>query len=178
QGREYILKVGQEGRDNVDPTGIIAKVDPYIILYHGQAYEVTFFVAGGLALVGAVVCFFLVQSRRPGSAEHVEGRRWRWRFMGPRTGDSTTGTVEPTASVTLLPAGFLRLSGRVNGAQSKPSRLAPSIFFQRSNWGCEQDFQSSEVTCAPALAGATQAARSRPQRIGRSLRFGVAIDTG
>lgn len=96
QGREYILKVGQEGRDNVDPTGIIAKVDPYIILYHGQAYEITFFVAGGLALVGAIVCFFLVQSRKPGGAEHVEGRRWRWRFMGRRTGDSTTGSMEAT----------------------------------------------------------------------------------
>lgn len=61
KGRDYILKVGQQGRDNVDATGFLGKVDPYIISFHAQAYEVTFFVAGGLALTGALICLLLVR---------------------------------------------------------------------------------------------------------------------
>ncbi len=79
QGREFILQAEEKGRDHVVATGKIHYVLGDIINEHAAAYELTFFVAAGLALVGAVACLILVRrGDRVSEGGPIFGRRSRW----------------------------------------------------------------------------------------------------
>jgi hypothetical protein len=61
QGREFILDVEEKGRDQVVAQRDIKYVLGDVVNAHASAYELTLFVAGGIALLGALACFVLVR---------------------------------------------------------------------------------------------------------------------
>jgi MFS family permease len=81
QGKEFILQAEEKGRDHVVATGKIHYVLGDIIDSHVTAYEVTFFVAAGIALLGALACFLLVRKDDRVKPARVYSRRSRWMYM-------------------------------------------------------------------------------------------------
>ncbi len=79
QGKEFILQAEEKGRDHVVATGKIHYVLGDIINEHAAAYELTFFVAAGLSLIGAAACLILVRrGDRVSEGGPVFARRSRW----------------------------------------------------------------------------------------------------
>ncbi len=79
QGKEFILQAEERGRDHVVATGKIHYVLGDIINEHAAAYELTFFVAAGLSLLGAAACLILVRrGDRVSESGPVFSRRSRW----------------------------------------------------------------------------------------------------
>jgi EmrB/QacA subfamily drug resistance transporter len=78
QAKEFVLQAEQSGRDHVVATGNIKLVLSDIIDAHAAAYELTFFVAGGVAALGALTCFLLVRRGDPVREAPIFSRRSRW----------------------------------------------------------------------------------------------------
>jgi EmrB/QacA subfamily drug resistance transporter len=78
QGREFILEAEQKGSSHTVATGKIKYVLSDIINEHAVAYEVTFFVAAGIALLGGLACFILVRKSDRVTEGRVFTRRSRW----------------------------------------------------------------------------------------------------
>jgi EmrB/QacA subfamily drug resistance transporter len=76
--KEFILQAEEKGRDHAVATGKIKFVLGDIIDAHVTAYEVTFFVAAGIALLGALACFLLVRKEDRVERPRVFSRRSRW----------------------------------------------------------------------------------------------------
>jgi EmrB/QacA subfamily drug resistance transporter len=104
-GRNLILEAEQKGLNHVPHSQILDAIKPDVIAAHVTAFEVTFFAAAGIALLGALTSFFLVrkQDRVKPRAAGVFTRRSRWiyatsgrspaitRRPPPRQGESATG---------------------------------------------------------------------------------------
>ncbi|MGA8218679.1 MAG: DHA2 family efflux MFS transporter permease subunit [Solirubrobacterales bacterium] len=95
-GKEFILDAEQKGRDHVEATGNIKIVLSDIVNTHAAAYEVTFFVAAGISLVGALTCFLLVRRGDPVKEGPVFSRRSRWIYA--TAGRSSAVTRRPPPS--------------------------------------------------------------------------------
>ena len=93
QGRDFILEVEEKGRSSVQATGKIKYVVQDIVDLHAVAYEVAFFTAGGLALLGAIACFILVRKSDRVTEGPVFTRRSRWLYA--MTGRSPAVTRRP-----------------------------------------------------------------------------------
>lgn len=93
QGRDFILEVEQKGRDHVQATGKIKYVLGDIVDEHAVAYELTFLVAGFIALLGALACFVLVRKSDRVERGPVFARRSRWLYT--TTGRSPAITKKP-----------------------------------------------------------------------------------
>jgi EmrB/QacA subfamily drug resistance transporter len=94
QGREFILQVEEQGRNQTVAEGKIRYVLEDIVNEHVAAYELTFFVAGGIALLGALACLILVRrSDRVSEGGPVFSRRSRWVYA--TTGRSPATTKRP-----------------------------------------------------------------------------------
>ena len=80
KGRQLILEAEQKGLKHLPDTGLLHVIKPYVIESHVGAFEVTFFAAAGIALLGAVVSLILVrkQDRMRGEGAGVFSRRSRW----------------------------------------------------------------------------------------------------
>ena len=78
QGKEFVLQAEEHGRDHTVATPHIKYVLGDIIDAHASAYELTFFVAAGLALLGALACFVLVRAGDRVREAPVFSRRSRW----------------------------------------------------------------------------------------------------
>jgi EmrB/QacA subfamily drug resistance transporter len=80
RGRELVLEAEQKGFDNVAHSHLVDIVRPDIIAAHVTAFEVTFFCAAGIALLGALTSFILVRKtdRLKSGATGVFTRRSRW----------------------------------------------------------------------------------------------------
>jgi EmrB/QacA subfamily drug resistance transporter len=103
--RDLILQAEQKGLDNVPSDHLLEIIKPDVIASHVLAFEVTFYAAGGIALLGALVTFILVrkQDRVKGETAGVFTRRSRWIYSGvgrspaitrrppPRPGESANG---------------------------------------------------------------------------------------
>jgi EmrB/QacA subfamily drug resistance transporter len=98
QGKEFILQAEEKGRDHAVATGKIHYVLGDIINSHVAAYEVTFFVAAGISLLGALACFLLVRRGDRIKAEApVFSRRSRWIYAAMGRGSAVTKRPSPTA---------------------------------------------------------------------------------
>jgi EmrB/QacA subfamily drug resistance transporter len=105
RGRELVLEAEQKGINNVPHSHLVDIIRPDIIAAHVTAFEVTFFCAGGIALLGALVSFILVRKddRVKTRAAGVFSRRSRWIYSSvgrspaitrrppPRPGESANG---------------------------------------------------------------------------------------
>jgi hypothetical protein len=85
EGRDFILKVEQEGRKQVEASGEVTGKIKYvvddIVELHAQAYEVAFFAAGFIALLGAISSFLLVRKSDRVTVGPVFARRSRWLYV-------------------------------------------------------------------------------------------------
>ncbi|MBM3667836.1 MAG: DHA2 family efflux MFS transporter permease subunit [Actinobacteria bacterium] len=99
QGRDFILQVEQEGRKTVEESGEVPEKIRYvlndIVDLHAQAYEVTFFAAGGIALLGAIACFLLVRKTDRIQGGPVFTRRSRWLYATSGRGPAITKRPDP-----------------------------------------------------------------------------------
>lgn len=93
KGREFILQAEEKGRDHTEATGKIEYVLGDIIDLHASAYELTFFVAAGIALLGAIASLALVRKSDRVSKARVFSRRSRWVYM--TSGRSAAITKQP-----------------------------------------------------------------------------------
>jgi EmrB/QacA subfamily drug resistance transporter len=105
RARGLILEAEQKGLNHVQHTHLLDVIKPDVLASHVAAFEVTFFAAGGIALLGALTSFILVrkQDRVKPKAAGVFTRRSRWiyatsgrspaitRRPPPRQGESATG---------------------------------------------------------------------------------------
>jgi EmrB/QacA subfamily drug resistance transporter len=97
QGREFILDVEEKGRHQVLAQGDIKYVLDDIVNAHASAYELTFFVAGGIALLGALACFVLVRrGDRVSEGGPIFSRRSRWVYVTAGRSPATTKRPPPT----------------------------------------------------------------------------------
>jgi hypothetical protein len=103
--RDLILQAEQKGLNNVPSDHLLEIIKPDVVASHVLAFEVTFYAAGGIALLGAILTFILVRKRdrlKP-EAAGVFTRRSRWIYAGvgrspaitrrppPRPGESASG---------------------------------------------------------------------------------------
>jgi EmrB/QacA subfamily drug resistance transporter len=102
QGRDFILEVEQEGRREVEASGHVPEKIKYvledIVELHAQAYEVAFFAAGFLALLGAIACFLLVRKSDRVTEGPVFARRSRWLYVLSGRGPAITKQPDPGRS--------------------------------------------------------------------------------
>jgi hypothetical protein len=103
RARELILKAEQSGLKHLPDRGLLHVIRPYVIDSHVAAFQVTFYVSAGIALLGALVTFILVRKGDRLKAVGVFTRRSRWilatsgrspaitRRPAPRPGESATG---------------------------------------------------------------------------------------
>jgi MFS family permease len=97
QGREFILDVEEKGRNQVVAQGDIKYVLGDVVNAHASAYELTFFVAGGIALLGALACFVLVRrGDRVSEGGPIFSRRSRWVYVTAGRSPATTKRPPPT----------------------------------------------------------------------------------
>jgi EmrB/QacA subfamily drug resistance transporter len=103
--RNLILEAEQKGLNNVHSDHLLEIIKPDVIASHVLAFEVTFYAAGAISLVGALVTFILVRKtdRVKGKTAGVFTRRSRWiyatsgrspaitRRPPPGPGESATG---------------------------------------------------------------------------------------
>jgi len=95
QGREFILKAEEQGRGHTVAEGKIRYALGDIIDSHVAAYELTFFVAGGIALLGAIACFVLVRRSDRVTEERVFARRSRWIYAASGRSGAVTRRPPP-----------------------------------------------------------------------------------
>jgi EmrB/QacA subfamily drug resistance transporter len=96
QGREFILQVEEQGRNQTVAEGKIRYVLEDIVNEHVAAYELTFFVAGGIALLGALACLILVRrGDRVSEGGPVFSRRSRWVYATMGRSPATTKRPPP-----------------------------------------------------------------------------------
>ncbi len=101
--RGLVLEAEQKGLDHLPHSHLLDVIKPVIITSHVTAFEVTFFVAAGIALLGALAGFVLVRRTDRVRGAGVFPRRSRWilattgrspaisRRPPPRPGESATG---------------------------------------------------------------------------------------
>jgi MFS family permease len=76
--REFIAKAEQQGLHNVPQGPVVQKVFGDLVHSHAHSFQIAFFAASGIALVGAIACGVLVR-HEPRTLEHpIFGRRSRW----------------------------------------------------------------------------------------------------
>jgi hypothetical protein len=93
QGKEFILKANEQGRNATEAEGTTKAVLGDIIQYHALGYEVMFFASAGIALLGALVCFVLVRKTDRVEAGPIFSRRSRWLYTS--SGRSAAITKRP-----------------------------------------------------------------------------------
>jgi MFS family permease len=99
RGKEFILEIEEKGRHQTVAPGKFKFVVGDIVDAHASAYELTFFVAAAIALVGAIACFILVRRGDPmARGAPVFGRRSRWLYV--TSGRSSAITRQPPEAVT------------------------------------------------------------------------------
>lgn len=76
--RDLVLKAEQAGIKNLPETGIAKTIVPEVISAHVDAFQVTFAASAGIALLGAIVCLFLVRKTDRVGIGPVFSRRSRW----------------------------------------------------------------------------------------------------
>ena len=84
RARDLILEGEQKGLNNVQHSHLLDIIKPDVVASHVLAFEVTFFAAGGIALLGALTTFILVrkQDRLKDKTAGVFTRRSRWIYSG------------------------------------------------------------------------------------------------
>lgn len=92
-----IVQAEQSGLKNLPESDLLNILQPIVIESHVTAFQVTFYASAGIALLGAVVCFFLVRKTDRVAAAHVFSRRSRWVYTGQ--GRSPAITKRPEASL-------------------------------------------------------------------------------
>jgi EmrB/QacA subfamily drug resistance transporter len=94
KGRELIVQAEQSGLGHLPESGILHLIKPYVLTSHVTAFEVTFFVAAGIALLGALFSFLLVR-KTDRVKVGVFSRRSRW--ISATSGRSPAITRRPSA---------------------------------------------------------------------------------
>jgi EmrB/QacA subfamily drug resistance transporter len=103
--RQLIVEAEEKGINHVGHDRLLEIIKPDVISAHVHAFEVTFYAAGGIALLGALATFILVRKtdRVKGKTAGVFTRRSRWIYASsgrspaitrrppPGPGESATG---------------------------------------------------------------------------------------
>ena len=76
--RDFILEAEQRGFSRVPESHLVQSVRGDLITGHIDAFQVTFYSTAGIALVGALVCFFLVRRTSRIAERPILSRRSRW----------------------------------------------------------------------------------------------------
>jgi MFS family permease len=100
--QNFILRAEQHGFKQVQESPLVHSVRGLLISGHIDAFQLTFVVSAGLALIGALACFVLVR-RTPRIIEQpIFGRRsrWIWANAGRTPGITKQPPEEPLASAT------------------------------------------------------------------------------
>jgi len=97
QARELIVQGEQAGLKNLPHSDLLDIVQPVVASAHVTAFQVTFAASAGIALTGAIVCFFLVRKTDRVATGRVFSRRSRWIYTSQ--GRSSAITKRPADSV-------------------------------------------------------------------------------
>ncbi len=97
RAREIVIQGEQSGLKNVPHSRLYEIVQPVVAEAHVTAFQVTFAASAGIALLGALVCLFLVRRTDRVGPVHVFSRRSRWISTGQ--GRSPAITKRPEASL-------------------------------------------------------------------------------
>jgi EmrB/QacA subfamily drug resistance transporter len=95
--RELIVQGEQSGLKNLPNSHLLEVIQPVVAEAHVTAFQVTFTVSAGIALLGAAVCFFLVRKTDRVGPLRVFSRRSRW--VATTQGRSSAITRRPEASL-------------------------------------------------------------------------------
>jgi MFS family permease len=74
----FILEAEQKGLENVHQSKAVQVVIDDLVTGHIDAFQLTFYASGGIALVGAIACFLLVRRTTRVAEGPIFGRRSRW----------------------------------------------------------------------------------------------------
>lgn len=79
--KEFILQAEQEGIKQADSSKIPKGALDDVVLTHIDGFQLMFYVSAGIALLGALACFFLVRKEDRVSTGPVFSRRSRWSYV-------------------------------------------------------------------------------------------------
>jgi EmrB/QacA subfamily drug resistance transporter len=96
RARELIVQAEQSGLKHLPPSGFLRIIEPDVIASHVAAFQTTFAVSAGIALLGAFFSLILVR-KTDRLKTGVFTRRSRWLFVGQ--GRSPAITRRPPASI-------------------------------------------------------------------------------
>ncbi len=96
RARELIVQAEQSGLKHLPESGFLRIIEPDVIASHVAAFQTTFAVSAGIALLGALFSLILVR-KADRIKTGVFTRRSRWLFVGQ--GRSPTITRRPPASI-------------------------------------------------------------------------------
>jgi EmrB/QacA subfamily drug resistance transporter len=97
QGRELILQAEQTGLGHLPDSHLLRIIKPDVIASHVAAFQTTYAVSAGIALLGALFSLILVRKTDRIKTAGVFSRRSRWLFVGQ--GRSPAITRRPPASI-------------------------------------------------------------------------------
>ncbi len=80
--RQFVLHVEESGLQAAPKSKLNLLVINDLVTAHVDAFQLTFFLSGALALLGAVACLVMVRRSDRYAIGRVFGRRSRWVYMG------------------------------------------------------------------------------------------------
>jgi len=80
RGHQLIVEAEQSGLHHVPDSPILRLIEPYVVAAHVDAFQVTFAVSAGIALLGALVSLLLVRKSDRVRQGPIFSRRSRWIF--------------------------------------------------------------------------------------------------
>lgn len=86
---DFIVAAEQEGLRQVDESGAVAAD---LAAAHIGAFQLTFVVSAGIAVLGALACWLLVRTESRTMSGPVFGRRSRWTYVGHGRSHALTRT--------------------------------------------------------------------------------------
>ncbi|HEX3240781.1 MAG TPA: DHA2 family efflux MFS transporter permease subunit [Solirubrobacterales bacterium] len=94
--RELIVQGEQSGLKNLPSSHLLEVVQPVVAQAHVTAFEVTFAVSAGIALLGALVTLLLVRKTDRVAGGPVFSRRSRWVFASQGRSSALTKRPDPS----------------------------------------------------------------------------------
>jgi EmrB/QacA subfamily drug resistance transporter len=95
QGHQLIVEAEQTGLDHVHHTHLLDLLHPIVISSHVAAFQVTFVVSAGIALVGALVSLLLVRKADRVKTGPIFTRRSRWIYASQGRSSAITRRPAP-----------------------------------------------------------------------------------
>jgi EmrB/QacA subfamily drug resistance transporter len=80
RGHQLIVEAEQAGLHHIPGSAILRQIEPFVVAAHVDAFQVTFAVSAGIALLGALVSLLLVRKSDRVHKGPIFTRRSRWIF--------------------------------------------------------------------------------------------------